>query len=143
MEPVGTRDRNPVHDIVVASILEARAQYLLRRILEVAWDASPQSALERRIALTLEHLRQEKRLQSRLLNDLFVEECYVDKNFDEIEESKRYFKPWSFEIQTQLHRRRVQIARERRQVIAEHARQRQSLEDRLLELLDRHELLCF
>ena len=97
--------------------------------------------LQREIALTLDHLTEERLVTATVARSLLRFECYLNTELMAMELRTPKYSPQRFPEREKLHRRLFQIEQERRKLAVEHSARRQALRDRLLTLLNRRRLL--
>ena len=129
------RKRSPLEEM-----LSNRANQVVNGIGLRDWDSSPSEIVRREIALTLVHIRQVKRLDHELEYRRLKIESYVGNQFLRMEynrvpnyEHKKY----------QLHRQLQELELERWKQKLKRDEKLQSLNDRLLSLLNKHVQLDF
>lgn len=121
--------------------LEERARQLAEDSNDRHWDTSIPAAIRRQIALTVEHRRRQRELHERQLRRLLRIECYVDTDLMQLEQRIPRYTPYHFPEKEKLKKRLFEIEKERRNLTLRLEDRKQSLEDRLLNLLDKHEQL--
>lgn len=124
-----------------SKILEERARQLAEDSDDRQWDTSIPAAIRRQIALTVEHRRRQRELHERQLRRLLRIECYVDTDLTQLEQRIPRYTPHHFPEKEKLKKRLFEIEKERRNLTLRLEEKNQSLEDRLLNLLDKHEQL--
>lgn len=124
-----------------SKILEERARQLAEDSNDRHWDTSIPAAIRRQIALTVEHRRRQRELHERQLRRLLRIECYVDTDLMQLEQRIPRYTPYHFPEKEKLKKRLFEIEKERRNLTLRLEDRKQSLEDRLLNLLDKHEQL--
>ncbi len=127
----------------IRKTLEDKARELATE-RSIAWDPSIPATLRREIALTREHLERLNLLREDQLRHLLHLECQT------VSESlqMRQRTPWYLTIddhprQDQLKRQLFEIDKERRKLTERWQDKKQTLEDRLLALINEHEQLNF
>ena len=124
-----------------SKILEERARQLAEDSDDRQWDTSIPAAIRRQIALTVEHRRRQRELHERQLRRLLRIECYVDTDLMQLEQRIPRYTPSHFPEKEKFKKRLFEIEKERRNLTLRLEEKNQSLEDRLLNLLDKHEQL--
>jgi hypothetical protein len=124
-----------------SKILEEKARQLAEDSNERQWDTSISAAIRRQIALTVEQSRRQRELHERQLRRLLRIECYVDTDLMQLEQRIPRYIPHHFPEKEKLKKRLFEIEKERRNLTLRLEEKKQSLEDRLLNLLDKHEQL--
>jgi hypothetical protein len=121
--------------------LEERARQLAADSNDRQWDTSIPAAIRRQIALTVEHRGRQRELHERQLRRLLRIECHVDTDLMQLEQRIPRYTPYHFPEKEKLKERLFRIETERRNLTLRLEEKNQSLEDRLLNLLDKHEQL--
>ena len=121
--------------------LEERARQLAEDSNDRQWDTSIPAAIRRQIALTVEQGRRQKEIHERQLRRLLRIECYVDTDLMQLEQRIPRYIPCRFPEKEKFKKRLFEIEKERRNLTLRLEEKNQSLEDRLLNLLDKHEQL--
>jgi len=124
-----------------SKILEEKARQLTEDSNDRQWDTSIPAAIRRQIALTVEQGRRQRELHERQLRRLLRIECYVDTDLMQLEQRIPRYIPHHFPEKEKLKKRLFEIEKERRNLTLRLEEKKQSLEDRLLNLLDKHEQL--
>jgi hypothetical protein len=124
-----------------SKILEEKARQLAEDSNDRQWDTSISAAIRRQIALTVEQSRRQRELHERQLRRLLRIECYVDTDLMQLEQRIPRYIPHHFPEKEKLKKRLFEIEKERRNLTLRLEEKKQSLEDRLLNLLDKHEQL--
>ena len=121
--------------------LEEKARQLSEDSNDRQWDTSIPAAIRRQIALTVEHRCRQRELHERQLRRLLRIECHVDTDLMQLEQRIPRYTPYHFPEKEKLKERLFKIETERRNLTLRLEEKNQSLEDRLLNLLDKHEQL--
>ena len=104
-------------------------------------DAPFLGVISHEIALTVSQMERAKGLHEKQLRRLLRIECYVDTELMQMaERMPRYSRYW-FPEKEKLHKRLFEIERDRRNLVLRLEERLKPLEDRLLELVNRHEQL--
>jgi len=107
------------------------------------WDTSIPAAIRREIALTVDQLNRQRDLHEEQLRRLLRIECYVDTDLMQLQQRIPRYIPYHFPEKEKLKKRLFEIEKERRNLILRREDRNQSLEDRLLSLINKHQQLDF
>ena len=121
--------------------LEERAEQLAADSAGKQWETSIPSAIRRQIALTVDQMRRQRELHDRQLRRLLRIECSVDTDLMQLEQRIPRYTPYHFPEKEKLRKRLFEIEKERSNLTLRLEDKKQSLEDRLLNLLNKHEQL--
>ena len=124
-----------------AKTLEDKASQLAGEVKNRHWDTSIPAILRREIALTLDQINRQRDLHNEQLRRLLRIECYVDTDLMQLEQRIPRYTPYHFPEKEKLKGRLFEIEKERRNLALRMQDKHQSLEDRLLNLLNKHEQL--
>jgi len=97
--------------------------------------------VEREIEALLDHLERLRGLEERLTLSLLRAETYVDTELMQMEARTPRYSPARFPERERFQRRLADIERQRRDLGERQEERRQRLRDRLLDAVNRHELL--
>ncbi len=97
--------------------------------------------VEREIEALLDHLERLRGLEERLTLSLLRAETYVDTELMQMEARTPRYSPERFPERERFQRRLADIERQRRDLGERQEERRQRLRDRLLDAVNRHELL--
>lgn len=120
--------------------LEERARRLVARVAQDTDDIV--ATVSREIAWVLDRLERMRALRKRRDRSLLRVECYIHTELHGVEARTPKYDPSRFPEREKLQHRLFMIERERRSVDAEHEREIQELQERLLGLLERHSVLA-
>jgi len=120
-------------------ILQRRARRIAAGAAAPVWDRSLPSSLRRQIALTLDQRQRQDQLHERQLLELLRAECEVDTDLLQLQQRIPRYTPYHFPEKEKLKKRRFDIDKERRILNQRRQDKVQSLEDRLLTLIQTHE----
>ncbi len=105
------------------------------------WDNSLPSTLRREIALTVDQIKRLRERNDEQFRRLLKLECYVDTDLMQMEKRQPCDVPYHFPEKEKLKQRLFEIEKERRNLSLRLEEKTQSLEDRLLSLLNKHQQL--
>ena len=105
------------------------------------WDNSIPSTLRREIALTVDQIKRLRDRHDEQFKRLLKLECYVDTDLIQMENRQPRYVPHHFPEKEKLKQRLFEIEKERRNLSLRLEDKTQSLEDRLLSLLNKHQQL--
>lgn len=105
------------------------------------WDNSLPSTLRREIALTVDQIKRLRERNDEQFRRLLKLECYVDTDLMQMEKRQPCDVPCHFPEKEKLKQRLFEIEKERRNLSLRLEEKTQSLEDRLLSLLNKHQQL--
>ncbi len=121
--------------------LEERASELAAEIDVYKWDTSIPSIIRREIALTVEQLEQIKFLTQDQMRRLLRQECDINTEILGYRQGIPWYTRAHFPQEQQLKQRLFDIEKERRKLTTQYHDRRKTLEDRLLDLINKHEQL--
>lgn len=121
--------------------LEERARRLSAGFDSRNWDSSMPSTIQREIALTLDHLTRQQLLHDQQMKRLLRIECYVDTDLMQLERRIPRYTPYHFPEKEKLKKRLFEIENQRRDMTFRLEDRKQSLEDKLLSLINKHQQL--
>ena len=121
--------------------LEEKARQLAADVKSHYWDTSVPGAIRREIALAVDQLNRQRHLHEEQLRRLLRIECYVGTDLLQLEQRIPRYTPYHFPEKEKLKKRLFDIEKERRNLILRMQDRHQSLEDRLLNLINNHEQL--
>ena len=124
-----------------AKTLEERASQLAGGIDNRNWDISIPSIIRREICLTLDHLSRQQQLHDRQMLGLLRIECYVDTDLMQLERRIPRYTPHHFPEKEKLKKTLFEIDKQRRDLVLRLEDRKQSLEDKLLSLINKHQQL--
>ena len=117
--------------------LQARAKEVIEAGSLYVWLTSPKFRIEREVAITLDHLKEQREFERSLKRELSQERFYTYQELVQQKRETQYgpFRPNSID---NLKAKLGQIDRERRALEERQAAVRERLHDRLLTLLEEH-----
>lgn len=121
--------------------LEEKANQFTGYIKKGQWDRSIPGVLRREIALTVDQVRRLRERHDEQFRRLLRVECYVGTELRQIDARNPGFTPCHFPEKAKLKQRLFDIETERRKLSLQLEEKTQSLESRLLSLLNKHEQL--
>jgi hypothetical protein len=124
-----------------AKTLEEKADSLASVPKREQWDKSIPSIVRREIALTVDQIKRLKERHEEQFDRLLRIECYVDTDLIRLEERIPRYTPYHFPEKEKFKQRLFEIEKERRNLSLKLEEKTQGLEDKLLSLVNRCELL--
>jgi len=121
--------------------LEDKACQLAGDVKSRYWDTSIPATLRREIALTVDQINRQRELHEKQLRRLLRIECYVGTDLMQLQLRIPQYTPHHFPEEEKLKKRLFEIDKERRNLTLRLEDKHQSLQDRLLNLLNKHEQL--
>ena len=122
-----------------AKTLEEKANQLAAYPLKQQWDDSISSMIRREITLTVEQIQRLRERHDEQFNRLLRVECYVDTELMQMEQRQPKYVPYHFPEKEKLKQRLFDIEKERRNLSIRLEDKTQSLEERLLSLINKHQ----
>jgi hypothetical protein len=122
-----------------AKTLEEKANQLAAYPLKQQWDDSISSMIRREITLTVEQIQRLRERHDEQFNRLLRVECYVDTELMQMEQRQPMYVPYHFPEKEKLKQRLFDIEKERRNLSIRLEDKTQSLEERLLSLINKHQ----
>ncbi len=120
--------------------LKKRARQLAERCGK-QWDTSIPGIVRREIALVVDQISQMKKLHEEQMLRLLRIECYVNTDLMQLEQHIPRYAFYHFPEKEKLQKRLFDIEGERRRLRFRLADSKRASEDRLLDLVNRHELV--
>ena len=121
--------------------LEERAQRLASGFDSRNWDSSIPSTIQREIGLTLDHISRQQQLHDQQMRRLLRIECYVDTDLMQLERRIPRYAPYHFPEKEKFKKRLFEIEKERRNLVLRLEDRKQTLEEKLLSLINKHQQL--
>lgn len=121
--------------------LEEKADQLAAYPLKSQWENSIPGMIRREIALTVDQIKRLRERHDEQFHRLLRVECYVDTELIQMEQRQPRYAPYHFPEKDKLTQRLFDIEKERRNLSLRLEEKTQSLEDRLLSLINKHEQL--
>ena len=125
----------------MTKFLEIKAHQLEKGLDRDSWDVSIPSMIKREIALTAEQINRLQKLHEDQLSTLLQAECYINTELVQMEQRTPRYSPYRCPERDKLQQRLFNIEKERRNLTLRLQDKKQSLEDRLLSLINKHEQL--
>lgn len=125
----------------ISKNLEDKANQLAAEVRISQWDTSIPSMLCRQIALTREQLEQIKFLTRDQMRRLLQQECDINTEMMFFRQSIPWYTTPRFAEEQTYKQRLFDIERERRSLSQQYQEKKRTLEDRLLDLLNKHQQL--
>jgi hypothetical protein len=104
-------------------------------------DTSIPGMLRREIALTVDQIKRLRERQDEQFHRLLRLECYVDTDLMQLQQRIPRYAPYHFPEKEKFKQRLFDIEKERRSLSLRVEEKTQGLEDRLLNLINKHEQL--
>ena len=124
-----------------AEVLRRKAGQLANGANRKQWDTSGLDVIRREIALTIGQMERTQELHDQQLRQLLRIECYIDTELLQMKERMPRYSPYWFPEKEKLHKRLFEIDRERQNAARRLEERLRPLEERLLGLVNRHDLL--
>jgi len=125
----------------MTKFLGIKARQLEKGLDRDRWDVSIPSIIKSEIALTVDQLDQMRKLRDDQLSSLQKNECDTNTELMQMEQRMPRYSPCRFPERDKLQQRLFNIEKERRNLTFRLQDKKQSLEDRLLSLVNKHEQL--
>ena len=122
-----------------AKSLEDKASDIVTFLRKQLWDTTIPAMIRREIALTIDQIKRLKDRRDEQFRRLLRLECYVDTDLMQMEQRQPRYMPYHFPEKETLKQRLFDIEKERRNLSLRLEEKTQSLEDRLLNLINKHE----
>ena len=119
--------------------LEDKANELAAERGVTKWDTSIPSMLQREIALAVDQLEQIKYLTKDQMRRLLRQECNINTEMKQHRQGIPWYTQVNFPEEQKLQQRLFDIEKERRQLTTQYHDKRKTLEDRLLDLINKHQ----
>ena len=121
--------------------LEEKAEFLASVPKRELWDKSISSIVRREIALTVDQINRLKKKHEEQFRRLLRIECYVDTDLMQLEQRIPRYVPYHFPEREKFKQRLFEIEKERRELSLKLEKETRGLEDKLLSLVNRCELM--
>ena len=121
--------------------LEEKAEHLTSVPKREQWDKSIPSIVRREIALTVDQIKRLRQKHEEQFLRLLRIECYVDTDLMRLEERIPRYVPYHFPEKEKFKQRLFEIEKERRNLSLRLEKESRGLEEKLLGLVNRCELL--
>jgi len=121
--------------------LEEKAEDIAAYPKKELWETSVPGMIRREIALTVDQIKRLKERHDEQFRRLLRVECYVDTELMQMEARQPRYLPYHFPEKDKLKQRLFDIEKERRNLSLRLEEKTQGLEERLLNLINRHEQL--
>ena len=121
--------------------LEEKAEHLASVPKQEQWDKSIPSIVRRKIALTVDQIKRLKEKHEEQFRHLLRIECYVGTDLMQLQQRIPRYAPYHFPEKEKLKQRLFEIEKERRNLSLRLEEKTQGLEERLLGLVNRCEVL--
>ncbi len=121
--------------------LEERAEFLSSVPNREQWDKSIPSIVRREIALTVDQIKRLRERHEEQFLRLLRIECYVDTDLMQLEQRQPRYAPYHFPEKEKFKQRLFEIEKERRNLNLRLEEKTQGLEEKLLDLVNRCEMV--
>ena len=121
--------------------LEDKADELALERNISTWDSSIPSMLRREISLTVDQIKRLRDRHDEQFRRLLRLECYVDTDLLQMQQRQPRYLPYHFPEKEKFKQRLFDIEKDRRNLSLRLEEKTQGLEDRLLNLINKHEQL--
>jgi hypothetical protein len=121
--------------------LEEKANQLAAYPQKQQWENSIPSMIRREIALTVDQIQRLRERHDEQFHRLLRVECYVDTELLQMEQRQPQYALYHFPEKDKLKQRLFDIEKERRNLSIRLEDKTQSLEERLLSLINKHQQL--
>jgi hypothetical protein len=121
--------------------LEEKAEDIAAYPKKELWENSVPGMIRREIALTVDQIKRLKERHDEQFRRLLRVECYVDTELIQMEARQPRYAPYHFPEKEKLKQRLFDIEKERRSLSLRLEEKTQSIEDRLLSLINKHQQL--
>jgi len=124
-----------------AKSLEEKASNIAAFPKKQLWETTIPAIIRREIALTIDQIKRLKERHDEQFCRLLKLECYVDTDLMQMEQRQPRYLPYHFPEKEKLKQRLFDIEKDRRNLSLRLEEKTQGLEQKLLELINRHEQL--
>ena len=107
------------------------------------WENTIPAMIRREIALTVDQIKRLQEQHDEQFRRLLRIECYIDTDLMQLEQRQPRYTPYHFPEKEKLKQRLFDIEKERRNLSLKLEEKTQGLEEKLLNLINRHEQLNF
>ena len=121
--------------------LEEKAEQLASVPTREQWDKSIPSIVRREIALTVDQINRQRDSHKKRLRQLLRTECSVGTDLMQLEQRQPRYLPHHFPEKEKFKQQLFDIEKERRNLNLRLEKEGRGLEDKLLDLVNRHEQL--
>lgn len=121
--------------------LQERARRLAAGSNDTLWDPSIPATVRREIALALDQIDRQKKSHKTHLHQLLRAECAVGTDLMELEQRIPWYTPSYLPEKDTLKQRLAEIEKDRRKLNQKHQEKLHALEDRILNLIHKHQQL--
>ena len=105
------------------------------------WENTIPAMIRREIALTVDQIKRLREQHDEQFRRLLRVECYIDTDLMQLEQRQPRYIPYHFPEKEKLKQRLFDIEKERRNLSFKLEEKTQGLEEKLLNLINRHEQL--
>jgi len=121
--------------------LEEKAEHLASVPKREQWDKSIPSIVRREIALTVDQINRQKDSHKKQMRQLLRMECAVGTDLMQLEQRQPRYAPYHFPEKEKFKQRLFEIEKERQKLKQRLEEKTQGLEEKLLDLVNRCELM--
>ena len=121
--------------------LQDRARQLAAGSNDTYWDTSIPATIKREIALIVDQINRHQESHEKQLRQLLQMECAVGTDLMELDQRIPWYTPNYLPEKDTLKQRLFDIEKDRRKLNQRHQEKLHTLEDRLLNLIHKHEQL--
>lgn len=121
--------------------LEEKAEHLASVPKQERWDKSIPSIVRREIALTVDQINRQRDAHRKQMQKLFQAECSVGTDLMQLQQRIPQYTPYHFPEKEKFKKRLFEIDKERRNLNLRLEKETRGLEEKLLDLVNRHEQL--
>lgn len=125
----------------VPGMLEEKAREVLASTQGPDLSLLPSSLVRGELSLLLHQIEQRRVLEKVIEDSLLQHECHITTEMMHMEDRTPRYSPYRFPEREKMQRRLDRLAEERRRLITAHADRINTLHDRLLSLLGKHQQL--
>ena len=122
--------------------LEEKAEHLTSVPKREQWDKSIPSIVRREIALTVDQIKRLKEKHEEQFRRLLRIECYIGTDLMQLEQRIPRYVPYHFPEKEKFKKRLFEIEKERWQLKLRLEKEVRGMEDKLLGLVNRLEIIC-
>ncbi|MCK5225189.1 MAG: hypothetical protein KAQ89_00575 [Planctomycetes bacterium] len=121
--------------------LEKKAEFIASVPKREQWDKSIPSIVRREIALTVDQIERLREQHDKQFRRLLRIECYVDTDLMQLEQRQPRYVPYHFPEKEKFKQRLFEIEKERINLSLKLEEKTRGLEDKLLSLVNRCEVM--
>ena len=121
--------------------LQDKARQLAAGSSDTQWDPSIPATVRREIALAVDQINRQKESHDKQLRELLQMECAIGTDLMELEQRIPWYTTNSLPEKDTLKQRLFDIEKDRRKLNQKHQEKLHALEDRILNLIHKHQQL--